>query len=36
MIRLNLSSAPQWHELGYGVRVLNLPLTSAVLTFVLF
>jgi hypothetical protein len=31
MIRLNLSSAPQWHDLGHGVRVLALPLTSAVL-----
>jgi hypothetical protein len=31
MIRLNLSSAPQWLDLGHGVRVLALPLTSAVL-----
>jgi hypothetical protein len=31
MIRLNLSSAPQWLDLGHGVRVLLLPLTSAVL-----
>ena len=31
MIRLNLSRDPKWIDLGYGVRVLTLPLTSAVL-----
>jgi hypothetical protein len=31
MIRLNLSSKPQWIDLGHGVWVLALPLTSAVL-----
>jgi hypothetical protein len=31
MIRLRLSSAPQWLDLGHGVRALALPLTSAVL-----
>ena len=31
MIRLNLSHDPKWIDLGYGVRVLVLPLTSAVL-----
>lgn len=31
MLRLNLSRDPKWIDLGYGVRVLTLPLTSAVL-----
>jgi len=31
MIRLNLSSEAQWLDLGHGVRVRALPLTSAIL-----
>lgn len=31
MLRLNLTRDPKWIDLGYGVRVLTLPLTSAVL-----
>ncbi len=31
MLRLNLSSEPRWYDLGHGVRVLALPLTSAIL-----
>jgi hypothetical protein len=31
MIRLNLTCKPKWLDLGHGVRVLALPLTSAVL-----
>ena len=31
MLRLNLARDPKWIDLGYGVRVLTLPLTSAVL-----
>lgn len=31
MLRLNLSRDPQWIELSHGVKVLALPLTSAVL-----
>ena len=31
MLRLNLTRDPKWIDLGYGVRVLALPLTSAVL-----
>ena len=31
MLRLNLARDPKWIDLGYGVRVLRLPLTSAVL-----
>jgi len=31
MLRLNLSRDPKWIDLGFGVRVLTLPLTSAVL-----
>lgn len=31
MIRLDLSSEPRWLDLGHGVRVLALPLTSAIL-----
>ena len=31
MLRLNLSSEPQWLDLGYGVRLLVEPLTTAVM-----
>jgi len=31
MLRLNLTRDPKWIELGHGVRVLTLPLTSAIL-----
>lgn len=31
MLRLNLSRDPQWIDLGHGVKVMALPLTSAVL-----
>ena len=31
MLRLNLSRDPKWVDLGHGVRVLALPLTSAIL-----
>jgi hypothetical protein len=31
MLRLNLSRDPKWIDLGHGVRVLTLPLTSAIL-----
>ena len=31
MIRINLSPEPQWFELGHGVRLLLLPLTTALM-----
>ena len=31
MIRINLSPAPQWLDLGHGVRLLLLPLTTALM-----
>ena len=31
MIRIQLSPEPQWFELGYGVRLLLLPLTTALM-----
>ena len=31
MIRINLSSEPQWFELGHGVRLQLLPLTTALM-----
>ncbi len=31
MIRINLSPEPQWHDLGHGVRLLLLPLTTALM-----
>jgi len=31
MIRINLSPEPQWLDLGYGVRLLLLPLTTALM-----
>ena len=31
MIRIQLSPEPQWFELGYGVRLQLLPLTSALM-----
>ena len=31
MLRLNLSRDPQWIDLGHGVKVMALPLTSTVL-----
>ena len=31
MIRINLSPEPQWLDLGHGVRLLLLPLTTALM-----
>ena len=31
MIRINLSPEPQWFELGHDVRLLLLPLTTALM-----
>ena len=31
MIRINLSPEPQWFDLGHGVRLLLLPLTTALM-----
>ena len=31
MIRINLSPEPQWFELGHGVRLQLLPLTTALM-----